>query len=173
MLFVSSTQLYPSWRTPWCCSTRSLCSASSTSSPSRWAGTSPRVCAGFTSTESSRTSLPLKVGTLVGSRPTHILGFPASVSQHLVEWDSASGWLSVNWHAGLLLDSHSTLLIFRLALVLSSEVGEQWRVWTGNGWQMRFSFYRIFFVWFVNIILAGCNIYTHEENSCFVSLSFL
>ena len=43
-----------SWRTLWCSSTLSPCSASSTSSPSVWAGTSPRGSAGSTSTGSSR-----------------------------------------------------------------------------------------------------------------------
>lgn len=49
-----SHQRCPSWRTRRRCSTPSLCSSSSTSSLSRWAGTLPRASAGFTSTESSR-----------------------------------------------------------------------------------------------------------------------
>lgn len=40
-----------------------------------------------------------------------------------------SGGLSVNWAAEL-VDSQLTLFIFCLALVLSSDVGEQGCVWT-------------------------------------------
>lgn len=123
VLRVPSTQLCPSWRTRWCCSTPSPCSASSTSSPSLWAGTSHRVSARFTSTGSSRTSSAPEIGhSLAPGRHYNRLArhlLPASVSRHVVDSQQTGtlGWLTLCWVGCLSLD-----FMFKPS--------ERWHVWT-------------------------------------------
>lgn len=155
------SQRCPSWRTQRCCFTPSLSSASSTSFPSLWAGTSHRGSAGSTSTESSRTSTPLMSDTSQLQADSQLTPRWHQDHSRLL---SVNMWLrncwpligtlgDFQWTAASLgvtsesfwLISQSTLLIFCLALILSCEVSGQSFVWTScaKRRQMQALFYMI------------------------------